>query len=597
VPPVAMTPRVVPGVTGPHRSPGVIPQSREAAPHDELNVYRAMFECGFLAQLVVGYPSLRIILVNRAACALTGFEPPELVGSALDALFPAGQGPTLDAVLRVAEGSNGYSTERALQRPDGSTLGVQATVSVVRDADGVPTHLLVLAQELTAQRPADEELRKAQEHALFVARHDRLTGLLSRPALVEHLAELAAGGHPAGALMLLDLDDFNLINDSLGHAVGDAVLLEVASRVADAFPSLTVARHGGDEFAVIAPNVVDRTEAVEAAEHVGASLDADVEVGGHAIRVTASVGVAIAQARGSSSTLMRNADSALAHAKAAGTGQYRLYDEQMRREVQHRVALQDGIRVALAADQFRLAYQPIVQLCDRRIVGAEALLRWTHPRRGTVAPAEFIPVAEQSGLIVPIGQWVMSTACDDVLSLQREHGVYVSVNVAARQLLGGGFADWVEEVLQRTALPPFALTVEVTESAFMEDIGPVRTAFDRLRSRGVRVSIDDFGTGYSSLARLQRLPVDVIKLDRAFVTGLDVRPEARRMAGAILELSVAIGASIVAEGVETEAEAGTLHDLGYTTAQGYVFARPMPIEELTARLGAAPAHSPVGRVA
>jgi EAL domain-containing protein (putative c-di-GMP-specific phosphodiesterase class I) len=323
---------------------------------------------------------------------------------------------------------------------------------------------------------------------------------------------------------------------------------------------------------------------VLAAERVHGILDTDVVVGPHSLRITASVGVALGQTRGASSALIRNADSALSHAKDAGPGQYRLYDAAMRRQVQHRLEIQSGLRVALGAEQLSIAYQPIIDLADRKIVGAEALLRWTHPERGQVSPAEFIPIAEQSGLIVPIGRWVMDTACDDVLPLQRAQGMYVSVNVSIRQLTSGGCAEWVEEVLERIGLRPCALTVEVTESALMDDISVIRSAFNRLRSRGVRVAIDDFGTGYSSLSRLQQLPVDVIKLDRGFVTGVDVRPEARGMAAAILQLSAAIGAGVVAEGIETEAEAATLLDLGYTHGQGYLLGRPMPIEDLTAHL-------------
>jgi diguanylate cyclase (GGDEF)-like protein/PAS domain S-box-containing protein len=671
-----------------------------------------MFERGALPQLVVALPSFRIDAVNRSCCTMIGVSADELVGHHVSQIIPVEQNPSPDLLERLADGTiDGYSATRFLQRGDGSFLPIQSTVSVVRDDDGQPIQLLVVAQDLTQQRmaegtqrrsqalidaavaalpvtittldsnlrftaiaggldrrgnrredflgrhvseftddpeaflalrnalagiesttrtlvngrtyltvnapmrddeerimgatsvstditvevAAEEERRRADELRLFAARHDLLTGLPVRSTLVEHVNKLAGSGQGAGALLLLDLDDFNLINDSLGHEVGDAVLLEVARRVSDAFPGLMVARYGGDEFAVLAPFAVARAEAVEAAERVHAVLDSSLEVGGHALRITASVGVAIEQARGSSSTLIRNADSALSHAKNAGTGQHRLYDAEMRREVQDRLAIQAGLRVALGGGQLRLVYQPIVRLSDRRILGSEALLRWTHPERGDVSPAEFIPIAEQSGLIVPIGQWVMNTACEDALTLQREHGVYVSVNVSARQLIGGGFTEWVDGVLERTGLSPRALTIEVTESALLDNISPIRVAFDRLRCRGVRVAIDDFGTGYSSLARLQHLPVDVIKLDRAFVAGVDVRAEARGMAAAILQLSDAIGAAIVAEGVETEAEAATLLDLGYTAAQGYLFARPMSIGDLTAQLGATAAPIAAGR--
>ncbi len=452
------------------------------------------------------------------------------------------------------------------------------------DEDGAVVGVVSVSTNITTEVSAQAERLRAEELKLFVATHDPLTGLPGRSGLIEHLNNLSSTGRGAGALLLLDLDDFHLINDSLGHEMGDAVLMEVASRVSDAFPGLMVARHGGDQFAVVAPFAVDRAEAVEAAERVRAALDADVEFGDNSVPVTASVGLALEETRGSSSTLIRDADSALAQAKDAGSGQYRVYDAKMRHEVQDRLMIRNGLRAALSAGQLRIAYQPIVDLSNRRIVGSEALLRWTHPERGAISPEEFIPIAEQSGLIVPVGQWVMNTACDDVLSLQRDHGTYISVNVSVRQLVGGGFADWVEEVLERTGLPPCALTVEVTESALLDNVGVIRTAFDRLRSWGVRVAIDDFGTGYSSLARLQHLPVDVIKLDRAFVTQLNVRAEARGMASAILQLSAAIGASTVAEGVETEAEAATLTDLGYTIGQGFLFARPMPIEDLTAHL-------------
>ena len=346
-----------------------------------------------------------------------------------------------------------------------------------------------------------------------------------------------------------------------------------------------VARNGGDEFAVVVASDTDQAAAMAMAELVRASFDAELTVRGHALRVTAGVGVAIKRAGGSSSTLIGNASSALSQAKGAGIGQYRLYGAEMRRHVESRLAIQHGLRTALQDHALRLAYQPIVDLLDRHVLGSEALLRWTHPTRGNISPSEFIPIAEQSGLIVPIGAWVMDQACRDTRHLQRTHKMEIAVNMSIRQLASGGFAEWLEEVLEHTGLAPNTLTVEVTESVLMDEIAPIRRAFDLVRAIGVKVAIDDFGTGYSSLARLQNLPVDVIKLDRAFVADLDRRCEARAMATAILHLSTAIGANMIAEGVETEAEASTLVDLGYSVAQGYLFAKPMPIEGLTLLLG------------
>ena len=676
-----------------------------AALQEGLRLYQTIFERSALGQLIVDFPTFRIDVVNKSFCSMTGFSVDELVGSDLEMVFPIGQSPASDIFERLADGeADGYSAQRFLQRRDGTILPALATVSVVRDEDGLTTQLLIHLQDQTQKRAAEEAQlrsealidgaiaslpmtftafdthlrftyvaggldrvgnrpedflgkhiteftkhrpslralhvalegvesttrtvvngqtyltltgpmrndhggvvgvisvstnvtaevaaetvrRAAEELRLYVAQHDALTGLPGRLALIEHLNTLASSERGPGALLVLDLDDFNLINEGLGYESGDAVLLEVASRLSDAFPGLMVARNGGDEFAVVVASDTDLAGATAAAERVHAALDADIAVSGQTLRVSAGVGVAIKHVRGSCSTLIGNAGAALSQAKGAGIGQYRLYDAEMRRQIESRLAIQGGLRTALRDGALRVAYQPIIDLVDRHIIGSEALLRWTHPGRGDVPPSEFIPIAEQSGLIVPIGAWVMDRACRDSLRLPGGETLGISVNVSIRQLTDGRFAEWLAKLLERTRFPASMLTLEVTESVLMDEVAPISTGFSRVRAQGVKVAIDDFGTGYSSLARLQGLPVDVIKLDRAFVAGVDVRAEARDMATAILHLSAAIGADMIAEGIETEAEAATLVDLGYTMAQGYLFGRPMPLADLSRLIATQP---------
>jgi diguanylate cyclase (GGDEF)-like protein/PAS domain S-box-containing protein len=676
--------------------------AHEAALREGLRLYQTMFERSSLGQLIVDVPSFHIDIVNRAFCAMTGYTVSELVGRHMDLVYPPGQSPIADIVERIASGeTEAYSARRLLQRRDGTLFSALSTVSVVRDDEGEPIQLLILLQDRTEERRAEEVQRRSQalidaaiatlpmtftafdcdlrftyvagglsqggrqddflgrsvtdyttdaptlqalrralagvesttrtlvkgqtyltlhgpmcddagvvvgvvavstnvttevtaeavrkqaeELRLYVANHDPLTGLPGRSALFEHLNRVAHTQGGPGALLLLDLDGFKLINAGLGHEIGDAVLLEVARRLSEAFPGLMVARNGGDDFAVVVAVDTDRSAATAAAQLVHAALDTDLVVGTHRLRVTACVGVAIKHGRGSSSTLIGNADSALSRAKLAGAGEYRLYDTAMRRQVEDHLMIQGGLGRALSGGELHLDYQPIISLVDGQVVGAEALLRWDHPQRGSIPPVEFVPVAEQSGLILPIGQWVLETACADGTPWQQHHGMYMSINVSGRQLLGSDFPAAVNEVLARTGLLPARLVLEVTESVLMDDLRPIRLAFDRLRAAGVRVAVDDFGTGYSSLARLQDLPVDIIKLDRAFVTGLDERRQGSRMARAILQLSEAIGADIVAEGIETEQEAAVLRDLGYRVGQGFLFARPMSGPDLTGWVGA-----------
>lgn len=509
-------------------------------------------------------------LVDGAGRLYEGGTVQRLVGQRLDAV--AGNGIGAAFVDRALGGEEVTATvEHA-----GSFY--QSFYTPSRDPNGAVMGVLAVVTDVS-------ERYRSEEQAFFRARHDPLTGLPIRAALGEGLDAAFASRAGCCTLLLVDVDDLEVINDSLGHEVGDSVLVEVAARLTGGFPDLLVARPGGDEFAVVVPGTTSESHAQDLAARICGALPPVIHVEGHPVTVTASIGIAFAHADSSSADILRDADSALHEAKRAGRGVTRIYNAESRLRLQHRLTTESRLRAALQAGSLRLEYQPIVSLTDRRIVGAEALLRWDDLVRGPISPTEFVPVAEATGLIVPIGEWVMKRACEDTTQLYADHDLYVSVNVSVRQLMAGDFSAWLDGILGATGLPAAALTIEVTEGAFLDDLAAVRVAFERLRRRGVRIAIDDFGTGFSSLARLQHVPVDIIKLDRAFVIDVAERPEARTMAAAIYELSKAIGASIVAEGIETEAQASTLRGIGYEYAQGYLFARPMPLPQLHKLLG------------
>jgi diguanylate cyclase (GGDEF)-like protein len=433
------------------------------------------------------------------------------------------------------------------------------------------------------------EREKLERELSFRAQHDALTGLANRELFGEHLQiALRTDGAPVG-LLILDLDGFKDINDTLGHPAGDALLLTAARRLRTAGgPNDLLARLGGDEFAVITADV-DGIDAL--AERCVASLALTYDLDGREVNVTASVGVYTGSGPDLPGEVLQNADLALYTAKEAGRNRFAHYHASMREAHLAHSLLASQLRTAADEDGFTLHYQPVVELETGRVRAVEALLRYTSPDGRVVSPVEFVPVAEESGLIVRIGAWVLEQACTDARGWHAEHGLSVTVNVSGRQLRSPAFADDVLATLRRTGLPGRALVLEITETVLVTATGDETEAVSRrlarLRAHGVRIAIDDFGTGYSSLAYLRTLPVDVLKIDRVFVQRVDSGPSVaqdRALLRAVLELAKSLYLQPIAEGVETPAQAAALRELDCQYAQGFLFARPAPAAQIDALL-------------
>jgi diguanylate cyclase (GGDEF)-like protein/PAS domain S-box-containing protein len=444
----------------------------------------------------------------------------------------------------------------------------------------------VLADALERQA-IDDDIRHR-------ALHDRLTDLPNRVLFMDRLEQGLARlrrRRSLAAVLFLDFDHFKVINDSLGHHVGDELLTAVAPRLRHALrASDTVAHLGGDEFAILLEDIEGEEDAVEMAQRVAALFAQPFVIAGGEHFVSASVGIALARGGESAMELVRDADAAMYRAKERGRARYEVFDAATRGRVLARLRVENDLRRALDREEFSLHYQPLVSLADRGVVGVEALIRWHHPERGLVSPAEFVPVAEQNGLIEPIGRWVLERACGQAAMWHAARPdarpLEIAVNLSAVQLASPGLVDTVTDVLAASGLPADLLCLEITETAMLRDPEVTGEVLRALGALGVRMALDDFGTGYSSLSYLPHLPLDTLKIDRSFVDGLGSEAHDTAIVEAIIAMARALSLGVVAEGVETERQAQELARLGCERAQGYYFARPMPASEIPARLAA-----------
>jgi len=531
----------------------------------------------------------RIRSWNTAAERMFGHRADEVIGRPLTILMPEGQREAhergLDRFCSTGEGRiTGRTVELEALRADGSTFPVELSLSTWAGPAG-PCFTAIL-RDIT-------ERRRAQEKLSHQALHDPLTGLPNRTLVLDRIGQALARSarHDwSVAVLFFDVDRFKVVNDSLGHSAGDALLVLVVERLQGLLrPGDTMARLGGDEFLVVCEEVDGVHQARNLADRLTRAFSTPFVLGEREMFATASLGIALGRAPGATpESLMRDADAAMYRAKERGKARYEVFDEDMRAQALRRLDTEHAMPRALERNEFRILYQPIVSLDTGTMTGVEALVRWEHPDHGLITPSEFVPIAEDNGLIVPLGSWVLGQAMEQAASWHREHpsrrDLHITVNLSARQLQDPGLPFSVANALDALEMDPAALTLEITESVLMHDRDISLARLLDLKFLGVGLAIDDFGTGYSSLAYLQRFPLDVLKVDKAFVDGVAHGAEESALAAAIIRLGHNLHLRTVAEGVECPEQVTHLRRLGCSDAQGYLFARPLPAEEIDACL-------------
>lgn len=528
-------------------------------------VFEAMAEAVAITDM-----RFRVERVNPAFCRLTGYRAEELIGidsRTFDSLRE--RADRLETARRSVVERGSWTGELWQRRKDGGDFLADVRLAEVLDGNGQRVHFLAVISDVTDRKRAEAEL-------LYFANYDALTGLSNRIALLKNLRaelKLAASEQRRIAVMLIDLDRFKQVNDTLGHAAGDQLLVRAAERLGRVVGRPNqLARIGGDEFVVYLDTAAHPAEALALSEKVFAAFRNPLPVAGNEIPTTPSIGVAVFPEDGETAEeLLRNADAAMAHAKSRGRDQLKLFTREMAEQRRQRLSIESALRKALERDELSLVYQPKMRIEGRQLSGVEALLRWHSKDLGRVAPDQFIPIAEDLGLIVPIGEWVLRQAAAQI-GRWREQGlpeIKVAVNVSAVQLQRGKLAPLIESVLRQGSLSPTSIQVEITESMLLADPEKAVRELEELRAAQISVAVDDFGTGYSSMAYLRRLPIDTLKIDRAFISAIDSGKDGSVLASTIVLMAHSLGLRVVAEGVERESQLSFLEQQRCDEIQGF----------------------------
>ena len=552
--------------------------TRQKATEESLRLYARVFD-NTAEGVAITDSNGTFLRINDAFCRITGYSERELLGDTPRLLRSGRHDEDFYRQMRQQLERNGHWQGEIFDRHrDGGIIPLLQTISAVRDDEGAITHYISIITDITS-------LKETQTRLDFLAHHDVLTELPNRllfNARLEHTIERARRDDKLFGLLFIDLDRFKTINDSLGHQFGDRFLIAVAKRLKTLVRKAdTVARLGGDEFVVLLENLRSPHEATNLATKVVNAMKLPFIIGDTELHMGCSIGITLYPEDGTDAvTLLKNADAAMYQVKEAGRDGYRKFSPELSAAAHEKLTLENALRAAIRERQLLLYYQPIIDLEQQRIIAAEALVRWPHPERGMISPEVFIPLAEESKLILPLGAWVAQQAVRQ-LAVWHSAGLaldYISINASGAQIYHPGFADDLFDLLHRHDIGAAHLQVELTENVLLRDIESCRHVLLRMREHGVRVAIDDFGTGYSSLAYLKQLPIDDLKIDRSFVRDIPQDPSDCAIAQAIIGMAHTLGLETVAEGVETVEQERFLTEMGCNKVQGFYYSKPMPAE-------------------